>query len=133
MTRYPILFLLFVVGCAPVVAFPPPTATSLPAASVAITRAVSTPTPVPSAIVIAVTPVPSATSFPLPTVSTEVLPCSKRKPAPGDLYPVITDSFGLSVDYVPEDLVRLDKYLPYSVVYSAEIRVRQVMVERLSK
>ncbi len=131
MNRSLIFLLLFIFGCAPIPAASVPTATSLPTAAIAITRAVSTSTPVPFTPTATVTPGPSATPFPLPAASTEILPCSERKPAPDDLYPVLTDSFGLSADYVPKDLVRLDKYLPYSIVYSAEIRVRQVMVEAL--
>jgi zinc D-Ala-D-Ala carboxypeptidase len=136
MNRALTLFLLFLIGCAPAHAFPPPTATVLPAPFVAVTRAVtpSAPNPVPIDTPVVFTPSAStATPFPLPTANPLILACNERKPAADDLLVVITDTFGISPDYVPKGLVRLDKFLPYTAVYSPQVRVRQVMVEPLVK
>lgn len=97
------------------------TATNLPA-TVTITPTVPVPT---------LTTIPTATPFPLPTANPTLVACTKRKPAPDDLLVVVTEEFGLSPDYIPRDLIRLDKYLPASVVYSSQIKVRSVMVAPL--
>jgi D-alanyl-D-alanine carboxypeptidase len=62
-----------------------------------------------------------------------IVACAERKPAADDLYVVVTDGFGLSAKYIPPDLVRLDKYLPYSVVYAETVKVRQIAVDGLVK
>jgi zinc D-Ala-D-Ala carboxypeptidase len=136
MNRALTLFLLFLVACAPVSAFPPPTATVLPAPFVAVTRAASpsAPKPTPSATAVTLTPsAPTGTPFPLPTADPQMLSCDQRKPASDDLLVVITRAFGISSEYTPKGLVRLDKYLPYTTVYSPQVRVRQVMVAPLVK
>jgi len=71
------------------------------------------------------------TPFPLPTADPIILSCAQRKPKSDDLLVVITDAFGISPDYVPRDLVQLDKVLPNGVVSSSLVKVRRVMVEPL--
>jgi zinc D-Ala-D-Ala carboxypeptidase len=100
-----------------------PTATEPPIATVTVTPTAAPPTP---------TSTPSPTAFPLPTAG-PIVSCAERKPAPDDLLPVVTNGFGLSQKFVPKDLVRLDKYLSYTVVYSPEIKIRLVAVEPLVK
>jgi zinc D-Ala-D-Ala carboxypeptidase len=131
--RFFLFLLIFLTGCAsapgvdstPVPSPAAPTATELPVAVFTVPPT-SQPSPTPS-------PVPSPTPFPLPTADPNIVACSERKPAPDDLLSVVTDGFGVSEHYVPKDLVRLDKYLSYTVVYSEQIKVRQVMVEPLVK
>jgi D-alanyl-D-alanine carboxypeptidase len=134
MNRTLTLFLLFLAACAPERAFPSPTATILPAPFVAVTRAASpsAPSPTPSAAaVIPASPALTATPFPLPTADPVVIACNQRKPAADDLLVVITAAFGISPEYVPKGLLQLDQYLPYSAVYSPQVRVRKVLVEPL--
>jgi zinc D-Ala-D-Ala carboxypeptidase len=99
------------------------TATALPAKVLTDTLTAAPPTSI---------PVPTATPFPLPTAG-PIVSCSERKPASDDLCVIVTTAFGLSEHYVPPDLVRLDKYLPYTVVYSDQVRVRRPVVEPLVK
>jgi D-alanyl-D-alanine carboxypeptidase len=103
----------------------PPTTTTitLPAAVVTATPTTAPPTP---------SPAPTATAFPLPTAG-PIVSCPERKPARDDLYVIVTAGFGLNKDYVPPDLVRLDKYLPYTVVYSDQVKVRLPVVGSLVK
>ena len=100
---------------------PTSTATTLPVAVLTAPPTVAPPTLIPA---------PTATPFPLPTAG-PIISCSERKPAPDDLYVIVTAAFGLSEHYVPPDLVRLDKYLPYTVVYSEQVKVRLLAVESL--
>jgi zinc D-Ala-D-Ala carboxypeptidase len=100
-----------------------PNATERPVATLTVTPTVAPPTP---------SPAPSPTSFPLPTAG-PIISCAERKPAPDDLLVVVNDGFGLSEKFIPKDLVRLDKYLPYTVVYSPEIKLRLMAVDPLVK
>lgn len=126
-----LFFLILLAGCTatpgteatPSPAPPVSTATTLPTAVLTVTPTVAPPTP---------TPASTATPFPLPTAG-PIVSCAERKPAPEDLYVIVTDAFGLNKDYVPPDLVRLDKYLPYTVVYSDQVRVRRLAVKSLVK
>ncbi len=129
MRKITLLIFIFLVGCASQPASTPtpfpPTATILPTVTVTVVPTVQ---PSPTA-----SPVPSATPFPLPDTDPNIVACAERKPAVDDLYVVVTNGFGLSPDYVPADLVRLDKYLPYTVVYSEQVKVRQIAVDGLVK
>jgi D-alanyl-D-alanine carboxypeptidase len=136
MNRTLALILLFLAACTPPQAFPPPTLTQLPAPFVAVTRAPSpsAPLPTPSAMpVLSTPPLPTNTPFPLPTADPRVSSCNQRLPAADDLLVVITDAFGISPEFIPKGLVRLDRYLPYQSVYSPQVRVRQLMVDPLVK
>lgn len=137
MQRFSLALLFFLIGCtasgpdsaiAPTQArslsLPAPAVTVLPAAFVAVPPTLPVPTPLPA---------PTATLFPLPSASPVLIACSERKPAAEDLWVVITASFGISPVFMPQDLVRLDRYLPYSLVCSPQIKVRQIMVEPLVK
>lgn len=111
-----------------------PSQDNLPSPFVAVTRADSpsplpptqTPTPLPT-----LRPRPTFPPFPLPTANLLLDLCSERKPADDDLLVVVTSQYGISPRYIPRDLVRLDKYLPYSVVYADTVMVRTVMVKPL--
>jgi D-alanyl-D-alanine carboxypeptidase len=59
--------------------------------------------------------------------------CNQRKPAADDLLVIITDSFGISPEYTPKDLVHLDSFLSYANVYSPQVRVRRIMADSLVK
>jgi len=75
--------------------------------------------------------VPTPTLFPLPTSNAPIVSCSQRKPAPDDLFVVITNTYGVDADYVPRGLVNLNKYLPGDVVYGDALRVRLLIVDPL--
>lgn len=71
--------------------------------------------------------------FPLPVSSAPPQACAQRKPASDDLLIVVTDAFGLSPDYTPRDLVRLDSYFSARVVYSETVRARSLLVGPLQE
>ncbi len=73
------------------------------------------------------------TRFPLPPSNNPIVPCGQRKPAADDLLTVVSAAFGISADYAPRDLVRLDKYLAATVVYGDQLRVRFLIVDPLVK
>ncbi len=114
----------------------PPSQGKLPSPFVAVTGAASPCPPAPT-----LTPSPSPTRrpratvppFPLPTADLLLDFCSERKPADDDLLVVVNAEYGLSPAYTPRDLVRLDKYLSYNVVYADTIQVRSVMAQPLLK
>ncbi len=128
----PVLFLL--VGCGP--GFDPavaPDAAPSPVLPTA-TMAAFTATPLaPTLSPPTVTSVPTLTSYPLPPSNDPIVPCSRRKPAADDLLVVVSAAFGISADYAPRDLVSLDKYLPATVVYGGQLRVRFLIVDPLVK
>ncbi len=65
----------------------------------------------------------TATTVPL-------VPCDERMPG-GDLHAIVSTTYGISGDYVPEDLVLLTEHLPYSVSVGYPSEVRQVVLQPL--
>ncbi|HRQ37388.1 MAG TPA: M15 family metallopeptidase [Chloroflexota bacterium] len=78
------------------------------------------------------TPTPTNTATPTPTpTATAVGPCPNRLIAPDDLWAIVTQSYGLSRDYAPTDLVSLNDYLGNDVTLGYPIELRAIMVESL--
>ncbi|MCB8978354.1 MAG: M15 family metallopeptidase [Ardenticatenaceae bacterium] len=109
---------------------PPPTAPTLPPPTVhdetAVAGATSIaqlPTNIPQPTATAtptITPSPTAT----PT-ATPIGPCDARMPQ-DDLFTIVTQTYGLSRDYAPQDLVLLTDYLPVEVTLGYPTELRQV-------
>lgn len=81
-----------------------------------------TPTTAPTATS---TPTPSATLTPTATpTATPVPQCFERIPDTDNLLTIVTLTYGLSRDYEPQDLVKLDSQLPIAITlgYPTEIR-----------
>lgn len=129
------------VACAPA-ASPPPTLVSVaslaePLATVASPTAVSLPTSTPVMENTAVspptaTPQPTRTPTPIPTVTPTatpivLIPCRERLPD-DSLLTIVTQTYGLSPEYEPDDLVSLLDYLPYEVTRGFELELRQPAV-----
>ena len=72
------------------------------------------------------TPSPTPTTTPSPTpTATPIGPCTAR--LPGDnLFTIVTQTYGLSRDYAPQDLVLLTDYLPVDVTLGFPTELRQV-------
>lgn len=79
----------------------------------------STHTPQPTATA-TITPSPTAT----PT-ATPIGPCDARMPQ-DDLFTIVTQTYGLSRDYAPQDLVLLTDFLPVDVTLGYPTELRQV-------
>lgn len=95
----------------------PPTPTAVPTSSPGPTETATT-TPAP-------TPTPSATPTPVP--------CAERLPAREEQLTLVTRDYGLSRDYVPDDLVPLADYFPNSVTLGYPTEVRAVIIEPLQE
>jgi D-alanyl-D-alanine carboxypeptidase len=113
-----------------------PSQGKLPLPFVAVTRAIS-PSLLPSTpthpLLATHPPRPTIRPFPLPTANLLLGLCSERKPADDDLLTVVTSKYGLSSKYIPPDLVPLDKYLPYNVVYADAIIVRSIVTKPVAQ
>jgi zinc D-Ala-D-Ala carboxypeptidase len=117
--------ILFLAACQQQAALPSTlTITALPSST-------DTPTAT-STLVPTETMVPSPTLFLLPTFDTLIVSCSARRPAPDDLWTVVTAAFGLDPHYIPPDLVRLGNYLPGSVTLP-DMQLRQGAAQALAK
>lgn len=150
------MLLLLVVGCQPAVtAVIPPPLTPSPAPSNTISPvAPITPSPdvpigphliTPSPASSPATPqpptaVPTSTRTPTPTntttptqtpTATPVGPCANRILADDDLWAIVTQSFGLSRDYAPTDLVSLNDHLGNDVTLGYPIELRAMVVAPL--
>ncbi|MCO5183835.1 MAG: M15 family metallopeptidase [Anaerolineae bacterium] len=90
---------------------PPPT---VPPPATPTTAATATPTPTPEATPTS-TAIPTATPIPL---------CSERIPDADNLLTIVTLTYGISREYEPQDLVKIDSQLPFAVTlgYPTEIR-----------
>lgn len=84
--------------------------------------AIASPTPHPTQ-----TQAPTATATPLPT---PYGPCSERKPT-DDLLAIVTLTYGLSRDFIPEDLIPLADALPVRVTMGYPSQIRQVALQPL--
>lgn len=83
------------------------------------------------------TPTPRATSTPTATPPFTPTPtpggfCHERVPS-DDLFTIVTQTYGLSRDYAPQDLVPLSDYLPQSVTMGLPNEVRGVIIEPLTR
>jgi zinc D-Ala-D-Ala carboxypeptidase len=83
------------------------------------------------------TPAPTATPTPLPTetpsptpTATPIGPCANRLPS-DDLLTIVTQTYGLSREYAPQDLVLLTEYLPIDVTLGYPTQLRQVALAPL--
>lgn len=93
---------------------PPPTLTPIPTAThTATPAATATPT---------ATPTPTATATPSS--------CEQRIFS-DDLFTIVTQTYGLSRDYQPSDLVDLDDYFPVTITLGYPTQVRQIIVTSL--
>ena len=85
-----------------------------------------TPLPAPTATV-----APTATPSPTPT-ATPIGPCTGR--LPGDnLFTIVTQTYGLSRNYAPQDLILLTDYLPVEVTLGYPTELRQVALAPLQQ
>ena len=74
------------------------------------------------------TATPTATALPSPTpTATPIGPCEARLPS-DDLFTIVTQTYGLSRDYAPQDLVLLTDYLPVDVTLGYPTEIRQVAI-----
>lgn len=140
------LSLIFFAGCSTAASInPPPMPTLIPTG---IATAVPTTLPTPQKIVNnnpppppTMTPLPPATATiiatTLPTATptatltpTSVPPCADRVPQ-DNLLTIVTQTYGLSRNFAPQDLVLLTDYLPYSVTLGYPTELRQIAVEPL--
>lgn len=87
-------------------------------------QATRTPEPLPTA-----TATPTSTPSPTPT-ATPIGPCTERMPQ-DDLFTIVTQIYGLSRDYAPQDLVLLTDYLPVEVTLGYPTELRQIVIEPL--
>ncbi len=87
-------------------------------------QATRTPEPLPTA-----TATPTSTPSPTPT-ATPIGPCTERMPQ-DDLFTIVTQIYGLSRDYAPQDLVLLTDYLPVEVTLGYPTELRQIAIEPL--
>ena len=83
------------------------------------------------------TPTPLATSTHTPTPPFTPTPtpggnCHQRIPS-DDLFTIVTQTYGLSRDYAPQDLVPLADYLPQSVTMGFPNEVRGVIIDPLTR
>ena len=109
---------------------PPPTTPTLPPPTVhdetAVAGATSIaqlPTNIPQPTATAtptITPSPTATPTAIP-----IGPCDARMPQ-DDLFTIVTQTYGLSRDYAPQDLVLLTDYLPVEVTLGYPTELRQI-------
>ena len=103
------------------ITLPPP---SIDAGTAVAEQPVSMPTPSASA-----TATPTAT--PLPTLTaTPIGPCQNRLPD-DDLLTIVTQTYGLSREYEPHDLVLLTDYLPQEISLGYPTELRQIALEPL--
>lgn len=128
--------ILFLTGCSLETAvMPPPLPTLAPTG-----LPIATPTLPPPSVVggTAVAPKPTntpaptatatSTSTPSPTpTATPIGPCDERMPQ-DDLFTIVTQTYGLSRDYAPQDLVLLTDYLPVDVTLGYPSELRQIAV-----
>ncbi|WP_420642793.1 M15 family metallopeptidase [Candidatus Leptofilum sp.] len=110
-----------------------------------LATAVSTPLPTPKNNVAAELPPPTITPQPIATTTvtqlptstptatltpTPISPCSKRIPQ-DDLFTIVTQTYGLSREYAPQDLVLLTDYLPVDVTLGFPTELRQIALQPL--
>ena len=150
MRRLFLLFLLLTLGaCTPAISARPaqPPATAVPATRLVNQIAAATPSALPataavatSVAPVALTPVPTSSSTPTstptptPTFTPSPTPiglCTARIPGDDDLGLVVSQTYGLSRDYEPGDLVMLDEYLDRSLTLGYPTQVRAILVEPL--
>lgn len=77
------------------------------------------------------TPQPTATSSPAPS-ATPIGACADRLPS-DDLLTIVTQTYGLSRNYAPSDLVLLTDYLPIEVTLGFPTELRQVALAPLQQ
>ena len=75
------------------------------------------------------TALPTETPSPTPT-ATPIGPCADRLPN-DDLFTIVTQTYGLSRSYTPQDLVLLTDYLPVEVTLGYPTELRQVALNPL--
>ena len=108
---------------------PSPSSPAHPGAPAAITSSPVPPTAVPTSTH---TPTPTNTATPTQTpTATPVGPCANRILTDDDLWAIVTQSFGLSRDYAPTDLVSLNDHLGNDVTLGYPIEVRAMVVAPL--
>ncbi len=103
---------------------PAPTATQPPTPVTPSATPTTTPTPVtPSATPTPVTPSPTPTATPISL-------CSQRVFS-DDLFTIVTQTYNLSRDYAPPDLVLLTDYLPMDITLGYPTEIREVTLQPL--
>lgn len=106
---------------------PPPTVndeTAVANATLVAQRPTQTPEPTATAT-------PTITPSPSPTpTATPIGPCDARLPR-DDLFTIVTQTYGLSRNYTPQDLVLLTDYLPVEVTLGYPTELRQVALAPL--
>ncbi len=71
-------------------------------------------------------PTATATATPSPTpTATPIGPCAARLPG-DDLFTIVTQTYGLSRDYAPQDLALLTDFLPVDITLGYPTELRQV-------
>jgi D-alanyl-D-alanine carboxypeptidase len=79
------------------------------------------------------TSTPEATATPIPTpTATPIGPCDQRIPNDG-LLALVTLEYGLSRDYVPDDLIPLSEYLSTTTTLGYPTEVRQILAVPLTQ
>jgi zinc D-Ala-D-Ala carboxypeptidase len=109
-----------------------PTGAPLPTRHTA-TPASQPPSPAPPTVVPTSTPTPSPSATHTPTLTPTPTPigvCEQRLIG-DDLLAIVTQTYGLSRDYAPADLVPLTDYFPVEVTLGYPTEVRQVIIEPL--
>lgn len=90
----------------------------------------NTPTALPT---ITPTATPNATHTPTATpTATPIGPCSQRHPTE-DLLANITKTYGMSRDYIPNDLISLNDHFENDVTLGYPIEIRAIMLEPLTQ
>lgn len=95
--------------------------------SATISTATATPTPTPTSQPPTITPTSTAT----PT-ATPLGPCSERIPD-DNLFTTVTQTYGLSRHYTPQDLVLLTDYLPVEVTLGFPTEIRREVLTPLQE
>lgn len=75
------------------------------------------------------TPVPPTEVVPTPT-ATPIGVCSQRIPS-DDLFTLVTQTYNLSRDYAPQDIVLLTDYLPMDVTLGYPSEIREIALQPL--
>lgn len=109
------------------------TATVTPAPPAAMPTVPAPPslTPIPTATTTP-TPTATATSTPTPT-ATPIVACDDRMPSDDDLTVLVSQTYGISRDYAPADLVPLSDYFSVEITLGYPTTVRAVIVEPLRR
>lgn len=77
-------------------------------------------------------PTSTATATPVNTpTATPIGLCSRRIPSDDDLFTLVSQTYNLSREYAPQDLILLTDYLPMTVTLGYPTEIRQVALQPL--